>query len=158
YFTWRSSKAELTEYFTELTAEPARDYFRPNCWPNTPDILPYALHGAPMSHFAIRLVLASTLAASYGMYGPAYELGENRNRDTTSEEYLDSEKYEIKHWDRARQGNLVPTITKLNQFRKAHAALQTNAGLAFHATSSEALIAYSRHAEDDRVIVVVNLD
>jgi starch synthase (maltosyl-transferring) len=158
YFTWRSTKAELVEYFTELTTEPARDYFRPNCWPNTPDILPYGLHGAPMSHFAVRLVLAATLAASYGIYGPAYELGENRNRDATSEEYLDSEKYEIKHWDRSRPGNLVPTITKLNHLRRTHPALQANEGLAFHSTSSEALIAYSKRAEDDRVIVVVNLD
>src|SRR5207253_2431797 len=102
-----------------------------------PDILPYPLHGAPLPHFAIRLVLAATLAANYGMYGPAFELGENRNRDATSEEYLDSEKYEIKHWDRARPGSLVPMITKLNHLRREHVALQSNAGLVFHATSSE---------------------
>jgi starch synthase (maltosyl-transferring) len=158
YFTWRSSKAELVDYFTELTALPAREYFRPNCWPNTPDILPYALHGAPVSHFAIRLVLAATLAASYGIYGPAFELGENANRDATSEEYLNSEKYELKHWDRSRPGNLVPTLTKLNAFRREHPAMQSNDSLAFHATSSEALIAYSKRAGGDRVIVVVNLD
>jgi starch synthase (maltosyl-transferring) len=158
YFTWRSSKAELTQYFTELTSEPARQYFRPNCWPNTPDILPYALHGAPISHFAIRLVLAATLSASYGIYGPAFELGENANRDATSEEYLASEKYELKHWDRSRPGNLAPTVTKLNLLRRAHPALQTNEGLAFHATGSEALLAYSKRSGSDRVIVVVNLD
>ena len=158
YFTWRSSKAELVEYFTELTSLPAREYFRPNCWPNTPDILPYALHGAPLPHFAIRHVLAATLSASYGIYGPAYELGENRNRDATSEEYLHSEKYELKHWDRSRPGSLVPAITRLNQLRRARPALQSNESLAFHATSSEALIAYSKRAGTDRVIVVANLD
>ena len=158
YFTWRSTKSELTEYFTELSQGPAREYFRPNCWPNTPDILPYPLQNAPPSAFAIRLVLAATLAANYGVYGPAYELAENRNRDTTSEEYLDSEKYELRHWDRSRPQSLAPLMTELNRLRRAHRALQSNEGLVFHATDSPQLLAYSKRQGDDRVIAVVNLD
>lgn len=158
YFTWRSTKAELTDYFTELAGGPAREYFRPNCWPNTPDILPYPLQNAPLAAFRARLVLAATLAASYGMYGPAYELGENRPRDAHSEEYLDSEKYQLRHWDRSRPDSLAPLATTLNRVRRAHPALQANTGLAFHATDNDMLIAYSKRAGDDRVLVVVNLD
>src|SRR5258708_39722007 len=96
YFTWRVTKPELTEYFTQLGQGDSREYFRPNCWPNTPDILPYHLQDAGLPAFRVRLLLAATLAASYGIYGPAFELGENRPRDPgTSEEYLDSEKYEV---------------------------------------------------------------
>src|SRR5258708_4873740 len=103
YFTWRNTKAELTEYFTELAASPSREYFRPNVWPNTPDILPYPLQGAGPAAFRARLVLATTLAANYGIYGPAFELAENRPRDPgTSEEYLESEKYELKRWGEDR--------------------------------------------------------
>ena len=99
YFTWRTSKWELTEYLTELTRTTVADYFRPNFWPNTPDILPEQLQigGRPM--FIQRLVLAATLTATYGIYGPAFELGEHRPVRPGSEEYLDSEKYEIRHWD-----------------------------------------------------------
>ena len=99
YFTWRNTKDELTEYFTELCQGSTREYFRPNVWPNTPDILPYPLQNARIEAFRIRLVLAATLAASYGMYGPAYELAEARNRDTHSEDYPDIEKYQSRHWD-----------------------------------------------------------
>ena len=158
YFTWRGSKAELTEYFTELAQSPSREYFRPNCWPNTPDILPYHLQNAGLGMFRIRLTLAATLAASYGMYGPAFELGENRAREPHSEEYLDSEKYQLRHWDEDRTDSLRPLVTLLNRFRRDHAALQSDWSLAFHATDNEALIAYSKRAGDDRVLVVVNLD
>ena len=158
YFTWRGSKHELVEYFTELTATPAREYFRPNCWPNTPDILPYHLQNAGLGMFRIRATLAATLAASYGIYGPAYELGENRPRDPNSEEYLDSEKYQLRHWDTHRAGSLAPLITRLNHFRKAHRAMQSNWSLAFHATDNDALLAYSKREGDDRVLVIVNLD
>ncbi len=158
YFTWRSSKAELTEYFTELSQSESREYFRPNCWPNTPDILPYPLQNAPLAAFRVRLVLAATLAANFGMYGPAYELGENRPRDAGSEEYLDSEKYALRHWDRERPGSLAPLVTTLNGLRHAHRALQSDWSLAFHPTDNEQLICYSKRVGDDRLLVVVNLD
>ena len=158
YFTWRSTKEELTEYFTELALSETREYFRPNVWPNTPDILPYPLQNAPIEAFRIRLVLAATLAANYGMYGPAFELAEARNRDTTSEEYLDSEKYQLRHWDLAAPHSMAPTIAKLNHLRRENRALQSDWSLAFHATDNPQLLAYSKHDRDDRVVVVVNLD
>ena len=159
YFTWRVTGAELTEYFTELAQDDSREYFRPNCWPNTPDILPYHLQGAPLAAFRIRAVLAATLAANYGMYGPAFELGENRPRDPgESEEYLDSEKYEIKRWDFSRAESLVALVTRLNAIRKAHAALKSDWSLAFHPTDNPQLLCYSKRAGADRVLVAVNLD
>ena len=159
YFTWRTTREELTEYFTELSQDESREYFRPNCWPNTPDILPYHLQNAPLSAFRVRLVLAATLAANYGMYGPAFELGENRPRDPgTTEEYLDSEKYELKHWDTKRSDSLAPLIARINAIRRSHAALQSDWSLAFHATDNPQLLCYSKRAGDDRVLVAVNLD
>ncbi len=158
YFTWRGGKQELTEYFTELARSDSREYFRPNCWPNTPDILPYHLQNAGLPMFRIRLALAATLAASYGLYGPAYELGDNRPREPHSEEYLDSEKYQLRHWDLRRPESLAPLVTRLNTFRRRHAALQSDWSLAFHPTENAALIAYSKRQGDDRVLVVVNLD
>jgi len=158
YFTWRVSKEELTEYFTELSQDDSREYFRPNCWPNTPDILPYHLQNAPLAMFRLRLLLAATLAANYGIYGPAYELGENRPRETTSEEYLDSEKYEIKHWDRARADSLAPFVAKVNAIRNSHPALQSDWSLAFHETDNEQLMCYSKVAGADRILVAANLD
>jgi starch synthase (maltosyl-transferring) len=158
YFTWRTTKAELTEYFTELGLGPAREYFRPNCWPNTPDILPHHLRNAPRELFAIRLALAATLAANYGIYGPAFELAENRPRDEASEEYLESEKYEIKRWNVDDAASLAPLITKVNAIRHAHPALQSDWSVAFHPTDNDQLMCYSKRAGDDRLLVAVNLD
>ncbi|MEP7070160.1 MAG: alpha-1,4-glucan--maltose-1-phosphate maltosyltransferase [Usitatibacter sp.] len=158
YFTWRVTKEELTEYFTELSQEDSREYFRPNCWPNTPDILPYHLQNAPLAMFRLRLLLAATLAANYGIYGPAYELGENRPRDAASEEYLHSEKYEIKHWDRANAASLAPFITKVNAIRNSHPALQSDWSLAFHPTDNDQIICYSKRCGADRILVAANLD
>jgi starch synthase (maltosyl-transferring) len=158
YFTWRNTGAELTEYFTELAQGPGREYFRPNCWPNTPDILPYPLQNALPAAFRIRLVLAATLAASYGMYGPAYELCENRPRDAHSEEYLDSEKYQLRHWNLDHPDSLAPLVTALNAARRRHRALQSDWGLAFHPTDNPALLCYSKVSGEDRVLAVVNLD
>ena len=158
YFTWRISKAELVEYFTELARDDSREYFRPNCWPNTPDILPYHLQNAGLPAFRLRLVLAATLAANYGVYGPAFELGDNRPREPNSEEYLDSEKYQLRHWDRSKPGSLAPLMASLNAARKSHTALQSDWSLAFHATDNDQLLAYSKRDGDDRVLVVVNLD
>jgi starch synthase (maltosyl-transferring) len=158
YFTWRVSSHELMAYFTELTRSQSREYFRPNCWPNTPDILPYHLQNAPLAAFRLRLVLAATLAASYGVYGPAFELGENRPREPGSEEYLDSEKYQLRHWDRAAPQSLAPLMARLNHFRRAHPAMQGDWSLAFHGCDNGMLLCYSKVEGDDRVIVVVNLD
>jgi len=158
YFTWRSTKAELTEYFTELALSPSREYFRPNCWPNTPDILAQHLRNAPREMFAIRLALAATLAASYGIYGPAFELAENRPRDEASEEYLESEKYEIKRWNVDDPRSLAPLVSRLNAIRHAHPALQSDWSLAFHPTDNAHLLCYSKRAGDDRILVAVNLD
>ena len=106
YFTWRNTKQELTEYFSELTQTEVREYFRPNLWPNTPDILPEFLQVGGRPAFMIRLILAATLGASYGIYGPAFELCENVPYQPGSEEYLNSEKYELKHRDLDSAGEL----------------------------------------------------
>ncbi len=103
YFTWRNTKAELQEYFEEITKPPVTDFFRPNLWPNTPDILHATLQNGGRPAFMQRLILAATLGANYGIYGPAFELGENLPAKPGSEEYLNSEKYEIRRWDRAAQ-------------------------------------------------------
>ena len=165
YFTWRNTREELTEYFTELACGPGRHYFRPNAWPNTPDILSEHLHHAGRPAFAMRLVLAATLSSNYGVYGPAYELMENTPRSPGSEEYLHSEKYQLRHWDLERADSLQPLMTRLNAIRRENLALQSNAGLRFFPTDNEQLIAYGKRSQgtgdesDDNVIVcVVNLD
>src|SRR5262249_28316079 len=114
YFTWRNTKSELVEYFTELTETDVREYFRPNLWPNTPDILHEYLQQGGRPAFMSRLVLAGTLGANYGIYGPAYELCENTPRESGSEEYVDSEKYEIKHRNLSDPRSLRPLITRVN--------------------------------------------
>src|SRR5262249_36503891 len=126
YFAWRNTKSEIIEYFTELTQTEVREYFRPNLWPNTPDILTEYLQLGGRPAAMARLVLAATLGASYGIYGPAFELGENRPREQGSEEYLDSEKYEIKHWDLDRPGSLKDFITRVNRIRRQNPALQSD--------------------------------
>src|SRR5690606_37054966 len=114
YFAWRNSKQELTDYFTELTQTPVREFFRPTPWPNTPDILTEALQYGGRPTFVTRVTLASMLAASYGIYGPAFELAEHRAVAHGSEEYLDSEKYEIRHWNRDDPSSLAPYTARLN--------------------------------------------
>jgi starch synthase (maltosyl-transferring) len=158
YFTWRNSKHELAEYFTELTATPVREYFRPNLWPNTPDILHEYLQTGGRPAFVARLVLAATLGASYGIYGPAFELCLNLPREEGSEEYLDSEKYEVKHWDLDTASSLRHLIGRVNKIRRDNAELQSNAGLRFHNTDNDAVIAYSKSDRDSTVLTVVNLD
>jgi starch synthase (maltosyl-transferring) len=160
YFTWRNTKAELTEYFTELSQDPSRDYFRPNVWPNTPDILHEYLQSGLRAAFIARLVLAGTLCASYGLYGPAFELMEHVPREPGSEEYRDSEKYEIKAWDRARPDSLRPLLARINAIRRANPALHRNERLRFHALDNAELLCYSKSTEDlsNVILVVVNLD
>jgi starch synthase (maltosyl-transferring) len=158
YFTWRNTRQELAEYFTELAHGPARDYFRPNCWPNTPDILPASLRNAGRAAFTLRLTLAATLAANYGIYGPSFELMENAPRDDVSEEYLNSEKYELRHWDIERADSLAPFIGRINQIRRANPALQADWSLHFHSTDNDQLICYSKAAPGNTLLVVANLD
>jgi starch synthase (maltosyl-transferring) len=160
YFTWRTAKQELMDYFTELTATSLREFFRPNVWPNTPDILHDVLQRGGRPAFEARFVLAATLAATYGIYGPAFELGEHEPMEPGSEEYRDSEKYQLRHWDLERDDSLAPLISRVNGIRQAHPALQSNDGLAFHAIDDDSLIAYSKGTPDrsDVILTIVNLD
>ncbi len=160
YFAWRNTRWELTEYFTELTRTEVREYFRPNLWPNTPDILTEYLQLGGRPAFITRLVLAATLGASYGIYGPAYELAVNEPIAPGKEEYLDSEKFEIKHWDVARPDSLSALITRVNFARRENRALQSNEGLHFLSTSNDQLIAYYKATADltNVIVTVVNLD
>ena len=160
YFAWRNTRQELTEYFTELTTTEAREYFRPSLWPNTPDILPEFLQTGWRAGFMIRLILAATLGASYGIYGPAFELGENAPYQHGSEEYLNSEKYEVKHRDLNAPWSLRDFIARVNSIRKSNVALHSNHNLHFHETDNPSLICYSKSTGDlsNTIIVVVNLD
>ena len=160
YFTWRTTKHELVEYFTELSTGPGRDYFRPNVWPNTPDILQEALQTGLRSVFAARLILAATLSANYGIYGPAYELMESAAREPGSEEYRDSEKYQLRHWDFERPDSLWPLIARVNRIRRDNSALQSDRDLVFCPIDNEQLLAYLKHdrGAGNIVLTVVNLD
>ncbi|CAL9603653.1 Alpha-1,4-glucan:maltose-1-phosphate maltosyltransferase 2 [Streptomyces sp. enrichment culture] len=160
YFTWRTTKQELTDYLTELTGEAAA-YMRPNFFANTPDILhAYLQHGGRPA-FEARAVLAATLSPSWGIYS-GYELCENTPLHEGSEEYLDSEKYQLKprDWDTAeREGRTItPLITRLNTIRRTHPALHRLRNLRFHHTDNDAILAYSKRTGSDAVLVVVNLD
>jgi len=155
YFTWRNTKAELVEYMTQLTRSTLPQFFRPNFFVNTPDILhEYLQRGGPPA-FAARLVLAATLSPSYGMYS-GFERYENAPVAAGSEEYLDSEKYEVK--ERKLDGPLLPLVRKLNLARRENPALRRLEGVDFLETESEHLLAYVRRAEGNTVIVCVNLD
>jgi starch synthase (maltosyl-transferring) len=160
YFAWRTTRSELTDYFTELTQSPVREYFRPNLWPNTPDILTAYLVDGGRPAFLIRFILAATLGASYGIYGPAFELCEATPLQRGKEEYLNSEKYELRHWDLAQPHSLRTLITRVNAIRRAHPALQADAGLRFHRTDNDQILAYSKATPDrgDVVLVIVSLD
>jgi starch synthase (maltosyl-transferring) len=160
YFAWRNTKEELTQYLTELTKTQVREYFRPNFWPNTPDILTEYLQHGGRPAFLTRLVLAATLAASYGIYGPPFELCVNRPRESGSEEYLDSEKYQVYHWDLDAPHSLRDFIGRVNRIRRENPALQSNDGLEFHPVGNPQLLCYSKRTADlsNLVLAVVNLD
>jgi starch synthase (maltosyl-transferring) len=162
YFTWRNTKPELIAYFTELAQGPGREYFRPNAWPNTPDILNEHLHGGERAVFMMRLVLAATLAANYGIYGPAFELLEGDPREPGSEEYRDSEKYQLRHWDLTRAESLAPFIARINRIRRENPALQADHSLRFVPVDNDQLIAYVKRSgaggDENIVLCVVNLD
>ena len=158
YFTWRNSKQELIEYFTELTQTEMSEYFRPNLWPNTPDILPFVLQEGGRTAFMIRVLLAATLSPLYGIYS-GYELCENEALPGR-EEYLDSEKYQFKERDWDAPGNIKDWISRLNKIRKQNRALQLYTNLRFHNADNEAVLFYSKMtaARDNIILVLVNLD
>jgi len=160
YFTWRNTKQELTDYFTELTQTEVREYFRPNLWLNTPDILSEFLQVGGRPAFMVRLILAATLGANYGIYGPAFELCENTPLQPGSEEYLNSEKYELKRRDLQSATSLKDFIARINRIRKGSRALQNDLSLHFHGTDNPALICYSKATDDlsEVIVVIVNLD
>jgi starch synthase (maltosyl-transferring) len=158
YFTWRESRDELIDYVTELTKGHMREYYRANFWPNTPDILPFHLQNAPPSAFKIRAALAATLSSSWGIYS-GYELCENQPLPGR-EEYLDSEKYQLKtrNWD--RPGNIKTFISRLNQVRKENRALQSYANIEFISSDNDQILAFRKWSDDgeNRILVVINLD
>jgi len=158
YFTWRTTKLEIEEYFTELTTTDVREYMRPNLFANTPDILHAFLQEGGPAAFKIRLLLAATLGATYGIYS-GFELCEGR-AVPGSEEYLDSEKYQFRHWDWERPGHIKPLIAAVNRLRREHACLQYDGGLRFHPTDNPELLAYSKTAPGGAgtLLMVVNLD
>ena len=164
YFTWRTEKSELQAYFEEITKPPVTDFFTPNVWPNTPDILHASLQTGDRPAFMQRVILATTLAASYGIYGPAFELCENLPIRPDSEEYLNSEKYQVRHWDRSAAHSIAPLIARLNQIRRTNPALQSDLSLHFHNVDNPQLIAYSKSAPavdggpPNVILTVVNLD
>lgn len=159
YFTWRNTKREITSYLRELTGTALKEYFRPNFWPNTPDILHEYLQYGGRPAFLVRLILAATLSSSYGIYGPVYEqaVGE---ASPGREEYSGSEKYEIKHWDRGKTGSLKDFVTAVNRIRRENPALQTTNNLAFYEADNENVIFYGKMNEDmtNILFIVVNLD
>ena len=160
YFPWRNGKDEIVAYLTELAQTPVREFFRPNQWPNTPDILTEFLQIGGRPAFIIRLLLAATLGANYGIYGPAFELQEYQPVKHGSEEYLDSEKYQIRNRDLDSPTSLKPLITVVNNIRNTNPALQSDWSLKFYPTDNGQLIAYSKESEDrsNLILTIVNLD
>ena len=167
YFTWRNTKWDLTEYMKELTQTEVSEFFRPNFWPNTPDILHAFLQQGGQPAFKLRLILAASLTANYGIYGPAFEVCENRPLREGSEEYLDSEKYQIREWDLNSPYTIKHLIARVNRIRREHPALQSNNSIRFHQIDNEQIICYTKQTQsghggtaptNDLMLMVVNLD
>ncbi|HSE87763.1 MAG TPA: alpha-1,4-glucan--maltose-1-phosphate maltosyltransferase [Candidatus Binatia bacterium] len=160
YFAWRNTKSELTQYFTEITQTDVSDFFRANLWPNTPDILTEYLQFGGRPAFITRLVLAAMLGANYGIYGPAFELCENVPWAPGSEEYLNSEKYEIKHWNLEQPGSLREFIARVNRIRRENRALQSDRNLRFYAVDNPEILCFGKSTDDlsNVIVVAVNLD
>ncbi len=158
YFAWRHTAYELYQYFTELSQPPVPEFFRANLWPNTPDILTEYLQTGGRPAFQARLILAATLGASYGIYGPPYEALEGRAREHGSEEYLDSEKYQLRDWK--PDDGMRELITIVNRIRHENPALQTDRGLRFHYAENDQLLAYTKSTPDNAnvILTVVNVD
>ncbi len=160
YFTWRANRKEMEEYITELTQTELRDYFRPNFWPNTPDILPYHLMDAGPNVFVLRLLLAATLSSNYGVYGPAYEFMENAGNLNGKEEYLDSEKYELRTYDWNLRNRLTEAMTAINRIRRENPALQRTFNLTFTRTDNDMLMSFVKISDDCTNIIwgIANFD
>ena len=160
YFTWRQSAAELREYFTDLSTRTV-DYFRPNAWPNTPDILTEQLQHGGRQVFTTRAILAATLSANWGIYGPAYELLDHRGLKPGGEDYLNSEKYQTRQWDLDDPDSIAPLITRLNQIRRSQPALQHLRTLRFHDADSSEVLCFTKTdplGVGDTILVIVNVD
>jgi starch synthase (maltosyl-transferring) len=159
YFTWRNTREEIMGYVNELVHSELREYFRPNFWPNTPDILPASLEHKPASSFIQRLILSGTLSASYGVYGPVYELGINEPHPG-KEEYTHNEKYELKSWDWNISTPIKDVMIKLNRIRKENPALQTTWNLHFADVDNQQLLCYAKHDDsfENILFIAVNLD
>jgi starch synthase (maltosyl-transferring) len=159
YFTWRVSKQEIIDYMNELVQGPSRNYFRPNFWPNTPDILPYHLQNKGEDSFIFRYALAATLSSNYGVYGPSYEFYENTPIDG-KEEYFNSEKYEVRHYDWKKTNRMTDIMSLLNKLRKKNAALQSTWNIQFCPIENSQLIAYLKATDDlsNVILTIVNLD
>jgi starch synthase (maltosyl-transferring) len=159
YFTWRTSKVEFTTYLKELTQTEPREYFTPNFWPNTPDILPEHLQYGGRPVFLMRLILAATLSSNYGIYGPVFELCLHEPRPGV-EEYIDNEKYEIKTWNWDQPGNIKDLIARVNRIRRENPALQTTSNLRFYEVDNDQLLFYGKATDDQSnvLLIIVNLD
>ncbi len=159
YFTWRVSKQELIEYVNDLVYGPSRNYFRPNFWPNTPDILPYHLQNQGENSFILRYALAATLSSNYGVYGPSYEFYENTPIEGR-EEYFNSEKYELRNYDWKRTNRMTDIMSLLNKIRKENAALQSTWNVQFCPIENSQIIAFLKATDDlsNIILVVANLD
>ncbi|MEN8780057.1 MAG: alpha-1,4-glucan--maltose-1-phosphate maltosyltransferase [Desulfobacterales bacterium] len=160
YFAWRNTKWELEEYFQELTTSPVAEFFWPNLWPNTPDILTEYLQTGGRPAFIVRLILAATLGANFGIYGPAFEQMVDTPIEFGTEEYSDSEKYQIRFWDMNRPDSLKDLIARVNRIRHENSALQQDRNLIFLPVDNEQLISFGKYTEDrsNIVMMVVNLD
>lgn len=159
YFTWRTSKHELTEYLTELTQTEMKEYYRPNFWPNTPDINPYHLQGANEAQHLIRYALAATLSSNIGLYGPVYEFMVS-DALPGKEEYQDSEKYQICHWDWEYENKLMRLIAKINAIRHQQPALQQTNNIRFCEINNDAMLAFYKYDQNknDELLIVISLD
>jgi len=159
YYTWRTTKAELSEYLTELTQTEQKEFFRPNFWPNTPDILPYHLQSGNETMYLIRYFLAATMSSNVGVYGPAYEFLVHE-AIPGKEEYYNSEKYEVYHWDWNARNKITMLMTRINQIRKERLSLQQTNNVVLCETTSSDLIAFLKHDDDhtDHTLMVCNLD
>jgi len=157
YFTWRNTRKEFEEYLTELAHGPTADYMRPSFWPNTPDILSGPLRNGAPSAFRLRLLLAATMTPTYGVYG-GYELCENEPASPANEEYLNSEKYEVKHRDWQRTDSLAPFLTRVNEIRRRHPAFAELRNIRFHTSNYDRMLVWSKVSGEDRMLMIANLD
>lgn len=155
YFSWRTGRAELQAYVEELTRSPVAEYYQPNFWPNTPDILPRHLQRRDPAMYKLRYALAATLSSSCGIYGPAYELLDHKPMHKGAEEYADSEKYELKRWNLRSRDSIRPFIATINRIRRANPALQQTRNVRFVETDNERVLAFLKASDDGTNVLLV---